>query len=231
MAKTTCFPCSRRHSIGVLLCLLAGPVFSQVTNDAADKLLQRQRQREEAQRLQQEATTDVHLAAPTSAVLPGYPDGETPCFVIREVRFDGDQTNDFGWALAAANPALGRCLGSIGINSVVGEVQNALIGRGYITSRVLAAPQDLLSGRLLLKLVPGRIRTIRFAGAVSSQGYASALPARTGEILNLRQIEQGLENFKRIPGADADIQIVPGELPGESDLLIKSVILRHCQVP
>ncbi|MBF6907538.1 ShlB/FhaC/HecB family hemolysin secretion/activation protein, partial [Acinetobacter baumannii] len=32
-----------------------------------------------------------------------------------------------------------------------------------------------------------------------------------------------LENFKRVPGTQADVQIVPGEQPGESDLLIKWV--------
>lgn len=49
----------------------------------------------------------------------------------------------------------------------------------------------------------------------------TALPARPGDILNLRDIEQALENFKRVPTAEADIEIVPGEQPGESDLLIK----------
>lgn len=47
---------------------------------------------------------------------------------------------------------------------------------------------------------------------------------RQGDILNLRDIEQGLENFKRVPTADADIQITPAEgadvKPGDSDLVI-----------
>jgi hemolysin activation/secretion protein len=86
---------------------------------------------------------------------------------------------------------------------------------------VLAAPQDLQGGDLHLKLVIGRIRVIRFADGVTRAGYANAIPARSGEILNLRAIEQGLENFKRVPGTEADIQIVPGTQPGESDLVIK----------
>jgi hemolysin activation/secretion protein len=106
---------------------------------------------------------------------------------------------------------------------LVGEVQNALIAGGYVTTRVLAAPQDLLTGQLQLKLVTGRVRTIRFAGKPLRGGYGSALPVRSGQILNLRAIEQGLENFKRVPGTESDIQIVPGEQPGDSDLLIKWV--------
>lgn len=209
------------RSLGLIGCLLVSPAFSQQANDLADVQLQRQQQREEAQRRQDEDTPDVRLQAPVPPKPAGYPENETPCFVIRQVKFDGDAAEDFQWALVAAEPALGRCLGSTGINALVGEIQNALIEHGYVTSRILAAPQDLLGGELRLKLVPGRIRSIRFAGSAPRGGYASALPARSSDILNLRAIEQGLENFKRIPGTQADIQIVPGEHPGDSDLLIK----------
>ena len=210
-----------RRYLGFLSCFLALPASPQVIGDLADNQLQRQQQREEAQRRQDEASPDVRLDSPMLPRATGYPAGETPCFVIREVKLEGDEAERFRWAVAAAEPALGRCLGSTGINTLVGEVQNALIQSGYVTSRVLAAPQDLQSGELRLKLVPGRVRAIRFANAQPRGGYASALPIRTGEVLNLRAIEQGLENFKRVPGTQADIQIAPGEQPGESDLLIK----------
>ena len=215
------FPPFRRRYYGLLGCLLTLPAFSQVSSELADIELQRQQQREEARRRLDEATPDVRLQSPMLPKPTGYPAGETPCFVIREVKLEGDEAGRFQWALAAAAPALGRCLGSTGINTAVAEIQNVLIERGYVTSRVLAAPQDLQSGKLHLKLVPGRIRAIRFADAALQGRYMSALPTRTGDILNLRAIEQGLENFKRVPGTQADIQIVPGELPGESDLLIK----------
>src|SRR5690606_42041107 len=48
--------------------------------------------------------------------------------------------------------------------------------------------------------------------------------AAPGEVLNLRDVEQALENFQRIPTVAADVQIVPadgdGALPGQSDLVI-----------
>lgn len=43
---------------------------------------------------------------------------------------------------------------------------------------------------------------------------------REGDVLNLRDLEQGLEVFKRVPTAEADIQIEPGETIGESDLVL-----------
>jgi hemolysin activation/secretion protein len=101
------------------------------------------------------------------------------------------------------------------------RVQDALIARGYVTTRVLAAAQDLRTGTLALTIIPGRIRAIRFTPDSDTRANAwNAMPASPGDLLNLRDIEQGLENFKRVPTADADIQIVPGDAPGESDLLI-----------
>lgn len=210
-----------RYCIGLFGCLLAIPTFSQTIDELANNQLQRQQQREEERRRQDEATPDVRLETPSPAKPGGFPEGEDPCFIIRHVKLEGDEAEYFRWALSAATPGLGRCLGSTGINTLVGAIQNAVIRRGYVTSRVLAAPQDLRGGELQLKLVPGRIRAIRFVDGSSRTRYGSALPARGGELLNLRAIEQGLENFKRIPGTQADIQIVPGAQAGESDLLIK----------
>jgi hemolysin activation/secretion protein len=89
---------------------------------------------------------------------------------------------------------------------------------------VRAAPQDLKAGELTLTVLPGHVRHIRFAADASPRGTAwNALPISEGDILNLRDIEQGLENFKRVTTAEADIQVTPTETaaqPGDSDLVI-----------
>src|SRR5690606_13290605 len=52
----------------------------------------------------------------------------------------------------------------------------------------------------------------------------TALPTGPGDLLNLRDLEQGLENFRRVPTASASIQIEPAAgsdaKPGESDLAV-----------
>ena len=51
------------------------------------------------------------------------------------------------------------------------------------------------------------------------------MPARVGDLVNLRDIEQALENFKRVPTAEADIKIAATDpaiaRPGDSDIVIK----------
>ena len=186
-------------------------------------------------RQQQEQHPDVRLQpAPSAADANRLSPDESPCFPIERLSLEGDAAEKFQWALAEANRtedgqddgAVGRCLGTRGINLVMRRVQNAIVQRGYVTARVLAEPQDLALGTLKLTLIPGRIRSIRFAPGTEARATQwNAVPAAPGDLLNLRDIEQALENFKRVPTAEADIQITPAEgvdaQPGDSDLVIQ----------
>lgn len=95
-----------------------------------------------------------------------------------------------------------------------------LIEKGYSTTRVLVGSQDLSSGKLELQLIPGVISDIRFADPATYGTWRNAFPTRPGDLLNLRAIEQGLEQLKRVPNQDATMQIVPGPATGESDIVI-----------
>lgn len=192
--------------------------------------LLRQQERERVLREQLESRPDVRLqAAPVDEGVDRLPAKESPCFAINDIRLIGEASEKFQWALRAANPkddpVIGRCLGGGGINLTMKRMQNAIIEAGYVTTRVLAEAQDLNSGVLVLTLVPGRIREIRFEEGTSSRANAwNAMPANPGDLLNLRDIEQALENFKRVPTAEADIKIAPARAtdakPGESDVVI-----------
>lgn len=194
---------------------------------------QRQQERERALREQNERTVDQRLQAAPPAPTQRIPASEAPCFRIDRVLLVGEQAESFLWAVSdlsgtKGNDApIGRCLGTTGVNVVLARAQQAVIARGFVTTRVLAAPQDLSSGTLTLSLVPGRIAAIRTTPDSSATLLGSAIPARPGDLLNLRDIEQGLENLKRAPTAEADIQIepstAPNARPGDSDLVVKYV--------
>lgn len=193
-------------------------------NDIAGFELQRQQERERLLRETQERVPDVRVMVDVQDQSGRLPESEEPCFPIREIVLKSD-VSTFDWAVHAADapgdPAIGRCLGGTGINLVMTRIQNAIVARGYVTTRVLAEAQDLLSGVLTLTVIPGRIRAIRFSDDSDARANAwNAVPAEPGDLLNLRDIEQALENFKRVPTAEADIQIVPTDKLGESDLVI-----------
>ncbi|WP_273487082.1 ShlB/FhaC/HecB family hemolysin secretion/activation protein [Roseateles chitosanitabidus] len=196
-----------------------------------DAQRQRQQQREAEQRRALEREPDVRLRASEPASRRRLRDDESPCFPIREIALAGVERYP---RLAREIGALdgpdgddapqGRCLGAAGIGLLVTRLQDALIEDGYITTRVLAGPQDLSSGRLVLTVIPGRVHAIRLRDGSSPQTRLSnALPVHPGDLLNLRDMEQALENLQRVPGAQADIQVEPAQATteaGYSDLAV-----------
>ena len=153
---------------------------------------QRQQERERALREQNERTVDQRLQAAPPAPIQRIPASEAPCFRIDRLLLVGDEAAAFQWAVSdlsgpeGNDSPLGRCLGTAGVNVVLARAQQAVIARGFVTTRVLAAPQDLSTGTLALSLVPGRIAAIRTtpdsSATLLGSGalLGSAIPARAG---------------------------------------------------
>lgn len=147
---------------------------------------------------------------------------EALCFPINDIKLIGrEDLSNLMPLFTLSNQAKGRCLGGQGINILMSELQNRIMSYGYITTRVVAPEQDLNSGTLSLLLVKGTVRNIYYEeGSDTHSNLNSAMPIKRDEILNLRDIEQGLENLQRLPTANANMQIIPGDKPGESDVVI-----------
>ena len=187
-----------------------------------DRQEQRERAQREAQaRQRQRATPDVRLttARGTDFHRTDLP-AERPCFRLGSVRLEGTRLADFAWVQRYLDRYVGQCAGRRGIELIVRRTSDLIIDRGYVTTRVGVAAQDLSGGVLRLTLVPGVIRRIRYADATLSGAWQTALPMRPGDLLNLRDVEQGLEQMKRVPSQDVTIDIAPGDTPGASDLVI-----------
>ncbi len=194
--------------------------------------LRRQQQQEQQQRQQRERTPDVRLTAPEKTITQTLPI-ETPCFPIQRLLLQnssGVPLPEFDWVIeqliAPEAPVfVGQCVGAQGVAWLIERTHKVLVDHGFVTSRVLAAQQDMSHGTLVLTLIPGRIRTIRLSAPVDPRANLNnALPMKKGDVLNLRDIEQALENLKRVPTAEADIQIEPAQGDdaqlGESDLVV-----------
>jgi hemolysin activation/secretion protein len=234
-------PSLRALSISFLLFAAPSCAIAQANPSSPNAFVEqlRQQERERAVRAQQERSVDSRLQGPSKAGDERLPASESPCFRIDRLVLSGERSDEFRWVLDAAggpdasDGPVGRCIGTQGVNVVMARLQQAIIAEGFVTTRVLAAPQDLSAGTLTVTLVPGRIAAIRATPDSSTRlGSNSALllgaiPARPGDLLNLRDIEQGLENLKRVPTAEADIRIEasasPDARPGDSDLVVKYV--------
>ncbi|MHA6896896.1 ShlB/FhaC/HecB family hemolysin secretion/activation protein [Ralstonia pseudosolanacearum] len=184
----------------------------------------------EVQRLQEQqadqardranARPDVFTApAPAQPISLSALPKETPCFPIQGIVLED---NVFNWLPYLLQPVNGQCVGKQALEAIELQANNALIEHGYVTSRVLIPRQNLASGTLRLKVLPGRIGAIRNASDDNIGWARMALLAGPGDLLNQRDLDQALETVRRLPGqSEASFDIVPGARVGESDIVFK----------
>jgi hemolysin activation/secretion protein len=200
----------------------------------AEQNQQIQQQREAQQREATVQAPSVRSELPKQAGFPVLP-VEATCFPIDAFKLDvptmvsdaarsHDPSLNTRGAFSFANEWLahyhGQCIGKEGIAALVKGLQQEMLARGYVTTRVLVPQQDLSNGSLAFTIVPGTIHELRFADASLRGTWRTAFPARAGDLLNLRDLEQGLDQIKRPTSQDATMQIVPAQTPGESDVVI-----------
>ncbi len=204
-------------------------LFAVTSQDIENIQLQKAKDLQNATLSSQPKAPDVFLSQPKedNVTASSLPEGEKPCFFIKpeNISLQGEEASRFEYALKGALKELhykqeGECVGLKGINTIYTSMQNILIKDGYVTTRVLIGSQDLSSGKLTLTLIPGRVDKVVFAEGKNITSLSNAMPLKHGSILNLRDIEQGLENLKRVPTADASMQIEPSKLLGYSNVVI-----------
>lgn len=143
---------------------------------------------------------------------------ETPCFDIHEIEWRG--ADAFPW-LRDAIPLEHACIGQKGLSLLREWVGKRLVARGYITSLVSIPSQDLSTGRLIIELLPGRIGAINDASGRID--WAPILfPRGAHALLNVRDVDQALENVRRLPGQSATaFDLVPGASLGDTDIVVR----------
>ncbi len=110
------------------------------------------------------------------------------------------------------------CLTATQINNIAVNLQNNIIANGWITSRILITNQSLKSGVLNFSIVKGYFNNIKSSHKAN---MFTAFPIKTGDILNLRDLEQGLDNLKRLPTVNAKMNIIPSQKQNMSDIEVQ----------
>ena len=87
--------------------------------------------------------------------------------------------------------------------------------RGYITSRAFLTEQDLSAGELTIPVLEGKLDEIHLEGQ-HPRALTMAFPGLEGKILNLRDIEQGMEQINRVRSTPVQIAIQPSPKAGYS---------------
>ncbi|NKE95565.1 ShlB/FhaC/HecB family hemolysin secretion/activation protein [Pantoea agglomerans] len=183
-----------------------------VTPGDLDVIQNQQQQRLQQDQQQRDALTQAHqveLQKTESAPASG------PCFEINQISLQQASliTPDTQKRLVA--PYINQCLSLDRINQLVRAISEWYVQRGYITSRAFLTEQNLSHGTLNITVLEGKLEAIHLQGASAHQ-LNMAFPTRAGRILNLRDIEQGMEQINRLRTTPVQIEIIPSTQPGYS---------------
>ena len=169
-------------------------------------LQENQRQREELER---------SVVLPGSAKPVNVPSTQGPCFVISRIELSGATLFSPSAKKSLIAPWVNQCLDIARLNTLTNAISDWYISRGYITSRAFLTEQDLSSGVLHLTVLEGKLQQIRLEG-VPARTLKMTFPRLEGKILNLRAIEQGMEQLNRVRQRPVEIEILPGDTQGYS---------------
>lgn len=178
---------------------------------------------EQRQRLKQleESNSSLQGLTPIPTLPDSQPQEDAQCVDIKEIQFSGN-TQYSTQTLVEISGFQPGCIGLNTINEFLRNLSNHYIEAGYVTSRAFMTPQDLSSGVLLIVIVEGKVEKVLFNGK-KADFLLMALPGVSGTLLNLRDIEQGLDQINRLSRYNAQIKLLPSSQQGYSIVDIQTV--------
>ncbi len=109
---------------------------------------------------------------------------------------------------------VGKCISLWQITKINKKISDHLIASGYATSRSEVPQQSLSSGILRFEIIESNLEEIIFNQEKFSdkvQKFTAFGLIKRNEVLNLRSIEQGLEQVNRLRSNSATIKILPSK--------------------
>ncbi len=196
--------------------------------EATQESMRRQEERTKSQQQQLQTKVDV-LKAASSLVSDTVVPVESPCFRIHFISVVSNRDSKFRFLDAVTTPFLNHCIGVAGVRKIASALDSKLMERGYVTTRVSLANQNLSDGTLRFFLHEGRVENIIMTttenGVVAEDKawgtWRNAFPIQHGDLLNIRDLEQGMEQMKRLPSQTIDTKIEPGNAPDASVVRIE----------
>ncbi len=196
--------------------------FSQSRTDPGVEFLREQEKKRELERLKQ--------ARPGKKISVTKPKKvrDSICFPVNVIRLRGVSVLDPAKLTPLIEKYKDTCMGVQAIGAFIQNINNVYIEAGYITTRAYVPQQDLNDGELLIDVIEGRIegflyRVVDKNGNVKAgkpRKIAGAFPIKPGEVFQLRDIEQGLDQINRLVSSQAKVDLLPGSVQGTTIIVI-----------
>jgi hemolysin activation/secretion protein len=216
-----------RHvrAAGITLLLGMTPASPLHAQSPADEFSRRQEQQTETQRLDALKRITPNSNPDTKPQGPPAAARDARCFEIDGVDVDGVSHVSIHVIEKITNRYQRRCIGLADINDILRDLTHLYLDHGYVTSRAYVPQQDIkTSRRLHIAIVEGTLAGIYLNGkaAPSDGNFATAFPGMGDRIVNIRDVEQGLDQINRLSSNDAKTSMLPGPRDGTSILNVEN---------
>ncbi|TFF42011.1 ShlB/FhaC/HecB family hemolysin secretion/activation protein [Pseudomonas sp. RIT623] len=196
--------------------MAASPILpgdQELIRDRQNRLLEEQQRRlEELKDLPGERTAPATPTAPS----------QNRCFAIKTIELKGADALSASERDSLLAPYVGQCLGVAQLNELLKAITDRYIAKGLVTSRAYLPQQDLSSGHLQVLVVEGRLEGLKAVegSKLSARELDMAFPGQAGDLLNLREIEQMVDQLNRLASNQARMQLTPGQAVGGSEVQV-----------
>ena len=136
-------------------------------------------------------------------------------FYIKQIQLDG-VPKELSFLSKIARKHEQKYVTVSDITNIRNAFQRKLLDKGYVTSQVYIPEQNLNAGTLQFMVMPGRVEDIRYSASSAHGPWRTAFSVRSGDILNIRDVEQGLEQMKRVSSQSVTMKLLPGTAVGTS---------------
>lgn len=140
-----------------------------------------------------------------------------PCITIATISVDGATVISQFQISKIIQPYENSCIDARRIEEIMGKLTALYLSKGYATTRFYLPEQDLKTGMLKLRVEEGKLSQLQMTErAKGSLSLKTAIVGAKGKVLNLRDLEQALDQINKLQSNNATMNIYPGEKPGES---------------
>ena len=200
---------------------------AEPTAPGQEVLRQQQQQQRDLQQLQLEQRRrqlerGAFGPAPTTPVVAQTVEPDEQCWPLSGTRIGGVTLIDSDKLNARIKPLLAPCMGVRQINHLLATITAIYVEKGYIASRPYLLSAPAAGQSLDIRVDEGYIESIELADQRLPLSLGGAFPGMLGEPLNLRDLEQGLDQLNRLRSVDLTADIAPGSQPGASRIILRS---------
>ena len=154
------------------------------------------------------------------------------CLKFKQIDVSGDLIFEPSKIEQIILPFAYKCMGNQLIKSIMGHLNKSYADKGYITTQAYIPEQDFSSEIFKIQIVAGKIESIEIGKnqPLVKRQIITAFPIRSGDVLNMELLQQGIDNIKKRPSKKASIKLQPGDKPGTSKVVVSATAEKNWRI-